>query len=152
MAENEDGQERSEQATPKRQEEARRKGQVPRSRELTTMAMLLMAADRTEGLLKEPKPFVLQQALADFAVNYELNAYCSNEKQAVSLYSELHRNIQDVFNEYGVQIMTPAYEKDTPEPKIVPKDQWYSQPASPPTQNGQASQTNQQQCAGFGNG
>jgi flagellar biosynthetic protein FlhB len=44
MAENEDGQERSEQATPKRLEEARRKGQVPRSRELTTMAMLLMAA------------------------------------------------------------------------------------------------------------
>jgi len=44
MAENEDGQERSEQATPKRQEEARQKGQVPRSREMTTMAMLLMAA------------------------------------------------------------------------------------------------------------
>ena len=44
MAENEDGQEKSEQATPKRQEEARKKGQVPRSREMTTMAMLLMAA------------------------------------------------------------------------------------------------------------
>ena len=44
MAENEDGQERSEQATPKRQEDARKKGQVPRSREMTTMAMLLMAA------------------------------------------------------------------------------------------------------------
>jgi len=44
MAENEDGQERSEEATPKRQQEARKKGQIPRSRELTTMAMLLMAA------------------------------------------------------------------------------------------------------------
>ena len=44
MAENEDGQEKSEQATPKRQEEARKKGQLPRSREMTTMAMLLMAA------------------------------------------------------------------------------------------------------------
>jgi flagellar biosynthetic protein FlhB len=44
MAENEDGQDRSEQATPKRQEEARKKGQIPRSREMTTMAMLLMAA------------------------------------------------------------------------------------------------------------
>jgi len=42
--ENEDGQEKTEQATPKRLEEARKKGQVPRSRELTTMAMLLMAA------------------------------------------------------------------------------------------------------------
>jgi flagellar biosynthetic protein FlhB len=44
MAENQDGQEKTEEATPKRQEEARNKGQVPRSRELTTMAMLLMAA------------------------------------------------------------------------------------------------------------
>ena len=44
MAENQDGQEKTEQATPKRREEARNKGQVPRSRELTTMAMLLMAA------------------------------------------------------------------------------------------------------------
>lgn len=44
MAENQDGQEKTEQATPKRKEEARKKGQVPRSRELTTMAMLLMAA------------------------------------------------------------------------------------------------------------
>jgi flagellar biosynthetic protein FlhB len=42
--ENEDGQEKTEEATPKRLEEAREKGQVPRSRELTTMAMLLMAA------------------------------------------------------------------------------------------------------------
>jgi flagellar biosynthetic protein FlhB len=44
MAENADGQEKTEEATPKRKEEARNKGQVPRSRELTTMAMLLMAA------------------------------------------------------------------------------------------------------------
>lgn len=44
MAENEDGQEKTEDATPKRQEEAREKGQVPRSKELTTMAMLVMAS------------------------------------------------------------------------------------------------------------
>jgi small-conductance mechanosensitive channel len=97
-------------------------------------AMLLMAAGRTKGLMTEPKPFVLQKTLADFAVNYELNVYCNNEKQAVALYSELHRNIQDVFNEYGVQIMTPAYERDTPEPKLVPKDQWYAEPAESPSE------------------
>jgi len=44
MAENSDGQERTEQATPKRQQEARRKGQIPRSRELNTLAMLMAAA------------------------------------------------------------------------------------------------------------
>ncbi len=44
MAENEDGQEKTEEATPKRKEDARTKGQIPRSRELTTMAMLLMGS------------------------------------------------------------------------------------------------------------
>lgn len=93
-------------------------------------AMLLKAAERTEGIAKDPKPFVLQTALADFAVNYELNAYCKDEKRATALYSELHRNIQDIFNEYEVSIMTPAYEADTPEPKVVPKNQWYADPAA----------------------
>ena len=44
----------------------------------------------------------------------------------LKLYTEMHRNIQDVFNENGVQIMTPAYRDDTPEPKIVPKELWYT--------------------------
>ena len=46
-------------------------------------------------------------------------------------YTDLHRNILDVFNEYGVQIMTPAYEGDPAVPKIVPRDQWYMAPAAP---------------------
>ena len=45
------------------------------------------------------------------------------------LYSDLHRNIQDVFNEYGVQIMTPNYVADTPDPKLSPKENWYAPPA-----------------------
>jgi hypothetical protein len=44
-------------------------------------------------------------------------------------YTALRRNILDVFNEYGVQIMTPAYEGDPEKPKVVPKDQWYPAPA-----------------------
>ncbi len=99
-------------------------------------AMLLMAAERTTGISEQPPPFVLQTALRDFAVNYELNAYCGDEKQTTALYSELHRNIQDVFNEYGVQIMTPAYEADTAEPKVVPKAKWYAEPAAPPPSRG----------------
>ena len=66
MAENEDGQERSEQATPKRQEDARKKGQVPRSREMTTMAMLLMAAvclSLMGGQMMERLAVVLQLGL-----------------------------------------------------------------------------------------
>ena len=97
-------------------------------------AMLLIAPKRTSGLYADKKPFVLQRSLGDFAVNYELNVYCDEVNQMMPLYSELHRNIQDVFNEYDVQIMTPAYESDTPEPKIVPKAKWFTAPAQVPSE------------------
>jgi small-conductance mechanosensitive channel len=92
-------------------------------------AMLLMAAGRTPGFLEDPPPFVLQRKLADFAVEYEINVYCRDVQAIFSLYTALHRNILDVFNEYGVQIMTPAYESDPAQPKLVPKEQWYAPPA-----------------------
>lgn len=97
-------------------------------------AMLLEAAGRTPGLLASPAPFVQQKSLGDFAVNYELNAGCQSAGEMMALYSELHRNIQDVFNEYGVQIMTPAYEGDPETPKIVPRSEWFAPPAGPPAQ------------------
>jgi small-conductance mechanosensitive channel len=95
-------------------------------------AMLLMAAGRTEGLLREPPPFVLQKQLGDFCVTYEINAYCNDAQKMFLLYAELHRHILDVFNEFNVQIMTPAYEGDPEQPKVVPKEQWYSAPAAVP--------------------
>jgi small-conductance mechanosensitive channel len=93
-------------------------------------AMLLMAADRCKGVLREPLPFVLQKALGDFAVTYEINVYCDNAQAMARLYHELYRCILDVFNEYGVQIMTPAYEGDPEQPKLVPPEQWFMAPAS----------------------
>jgi small-conductance mechanosensitive channel len=95
-------------------------------------AMLLLAAERTPGLQKDPAPFVLQKEMGDFAVNYEINAFCKDVSRMLAIKSDLHRNIQDVFNEHGVQIMSPAYEGDPATPKIVPPDQWYSAPASKP--------------------
>ncbi len=92
-------------------------------------AMLLLAAKNTEGLLKEPVPFIRHKSLGDYAVNYELNAYCGDASQMVELYTKMHRNIQDVFNENGVQIMSPAYKADPAEAKIVPKERWYMPPA-----------------------
>jgi len=88
-------------------------------------SMLKMAADRTEGLLKEPPPFVLKQTLGDFAVNYEINAFCEDASKMMTYYTSLHENILDVFNENNVQIMTPAYEGDPEIPKVVPRDQWH---------------------------
>ena len=75
---------------------------------------------------------MLQKALGDFAVTYELNAYCDKPRAIGRLYSQLHRNILDVFNEYGVQIMTPSYESDPEQAKVVSRDNWYAAPAGPP--------------------
>jgi small-conductance mechanosensitive channel len=94
-------------------------------------AMLLQSAGSTQGLLKEPAPFVLQKSLGDFCVNYEINVFCNNAQAMNRLYTALHQNILDVFNEYGVQIMTPSYVSDPSEAKVVPRDQWYLAPAKP---------------------
>jgi small-conductance mechanosensitive channel len=95
-------------------------------------SLLLMAAEKTPGLLREPKPFVLQKSLDDFYVSYELNAHTDDPQKMEKTYSELHKNIQDAFNEYGVQIMSPSYRDDPAKPKVVPKEQWYAPPARKP--------------------
>ncbi|MEI6456101.1 MAG: mechanosensitive ion channel domain-containing protein [bacterium] len=87
-------------------------------------AMLKLAAARTVGLKKDPPPFVLQESLGDFAITYQLNVFCDNPSRMKEYYTLLHQNILDVFNENNVQIMTPAYERDPAEPKVVPPDQW----------------------------
>ena len=96
------------------------------------VAMLKMAAERTPGVLKEPAPYVLQKSLGDFTVIYELNAHCEDVAQMNQHYSDLHANIQDVFNEYGVQIMSPNYEDDPEQPKLVKPEDFYTAPAQPP--------------------
>lgn len=96
-------------------------------------AMLLLAAERTKGLRAEPKPFILQKALGDFAITYELNVYCDDPRHMMKLYSDLHRNILDIFNEFDVQIMTPNYIADTQQPKTVPRDRWFESPATKKT-------------------
>jgi small-conductance mechanosensitive channel len=94
-------------------------------------AMLLEAARRTPGLLADPPPFVWQTKLGDFAVTYQLNVSKPDAEGLKAAYSGLHQNILDVFNEHGVQIMTPAYEGDPEAPKVVPKEQWFAAPAKP---------------------
>jgi small-conductance mechanosensitive channel len=95
-------------------------------------AMLLAAAARTNGLGEKPAPFVLMRRLGDFAVVYELNAPCGDIRGILGQLTALHQNVLDVFNEYGVQIMTPAYEGDPPEPKVVARAGWYAAPAVAP--------------------
>jgi Mechanosensitive ion channel, beta-domain/Mechanosensitive ion channel MscS, C-terminal len=94
-------------------------------------AMLLLAAANTAGLLRQPSPFVLQKELGDLAIVYELNAFCAEARAMIQLHPRMHANILDVFNEYGIQIMTPAYEGDPEAPKVVPKELWHVAPAQP---------------------
>jgi len=100
-------------------------------------AMLLAAASRCQLPSGEPpRAFVLVRKLADFAVTYELNLYCTDIKAMLPLYTSMHRHILDVFNEYGVQIMTPAYEGDPEQPKIVAPKDWFTAPAVAPADTG----------------
>ncbi|EKT4454250.1 MULTISPECIES: mechanosensitive ion channel family protein [Pseudomonas] len=96
-------------------------------------AMLLEAARRTEGVLQTPAPQVFQTALSDFYPEYRLVAQAipSEPRPRAQLLSLLHANIQDVFNEYGVQIMSPHYLGDPEQPKWVPKEQWHAVPSKP---------------------
>jgi len=71
--------------------------------------LLVAAAAATADVTKDPKPFVLQTSLDDFYVNYELNAYTDKPNAMARIYSDLHQNIQDRFNEAGVEIMSPHY-------------------------------------------
>lgn len=70
---------------------------------------LIEAAKRTEKILDEPKPFVLQTSLDDFYVAYQINAYTREASRQALVYSDLHRHIQDVFNERGIEILSPHY-------------------------------------------
>jgi small-conductance mechanosensitive channel len=112
-------------------------------------AMLLEAAARTQGLLRDPAPFVLQKSLNSFDVTYEINAYIDSPEVMLARYSALHRNILDVFNEYGVQIMTPAYETDPDQPKLVPRGEWYAAPARRPERESESDAVKPYQKAGI---
>lgn len=94
-------------------------------------ALLLMAASRTPGLRTTPPPVVRQTALQDFSVQYTLLVCLEQPHQRGPVLDALHASIQDAFNEYGVQIMSPNYEADPSAPKVVPKAQWFAAPASP---------------------
>ena len=68
-----------------------------------------VSARQTTGVLPEPKPFVLETELSDYYPCYQINAYIKDADKLGDIYSDLHQNIQDVFNEAGVEIMSPHY-------------------------------------------
>jgi small-conductance mechanosensitive channel len=97
-------------------------------------ALLELAARRTPGILADPAPQVFQTSLSDWYPQYRLvcQAGPSDPRSRAMMLSALHEGIQDVFNEYGVQIMSPQYFEDPKEAKIVPPDKWFTAPAVKP--------------------
>jgi len=71
--------------------------------------LLVDAARETKNILEKPDPFVLQTALDDFYVSYEINAYTKEPKYMAFIYSDLHRNILEKFDAAGIEIMSPHY-------------------------------------------
>ena len=107
-------------------------------------ALLLEACRRTEGIQAEPAPQVLQTALSDFYPEYRLVAHgvASETRNRAMLLSMLHSNIQDVFNEFGVQIMSPHYIADPQDAKLVSRTNWFTPPAKAPETAQQGSDEN----------
>ena len=97
-------------------------------------AMLLQAARKTPGILELPAPQVFQTGLSDFYPAYRLvcQATPGEPRSRADLLSALHANIQDVFNEHGVQIMSPHYFADPAAAKVVAPEKWFTPPATPP--------------------
>lgn len=89
---------------------------------------LIDAALKTEFVIPQPIPFVLQTSLDDFFVSYQINVYTREANKQAAIYSSLHQNIQDVFNERGIEIMSPHYNAvrdgnaNTIPPDYLPKD------------------------------
>jgi small-conductance mechanosensitive channel len=71
--------------------------------------LLIDAARRTPEVLATPAPFVLQSSLNDYHVSYKICAYTGNAPAMVLTYGALHQNIQDCFNEGGIEILSPGY-------------------------------------------
>lgn len=71
--------------------------------------LLVNAARSTKGIMSDPKPFVLETELQDYYPCYQLNAYIKDADKLAQIYSDLHQQIQDTFNEAGVEIMSPHY-------------------------------------------
>jgi small-conductance mechanosensitive channel len=94
--------------------------------------MLITAAERTRGVLKDPAPVVFQPELSDFYAVYQLTVRLEPVADRLGVLTELHQNIQDAFNERGVQIMSPHFEGQPEGRVVVPRAKWNAAPNDAP--------------------
>jgi len=73
----------------------------------------------------------MHSELSDFYVQYHLMAHLQEGENRAEVMSELHAQIQDAFNEFGAQIMSPHFESQPEKKIVVPKTEWHAAPAPP---------------------
>ena len=93
--------------------------------------LLVNAARSTPGVMSPPKPFVLETELQDYYPCYQINAYIKEADQLSQIYSDLHQNIQDVFNEAGIEIMSPHYYAERDGSAVTIPAEYQQKPDSP---------------------
>jgi small-conductance mechanosensitive channel len=94
-------------------------------------ALLELAASRTAGVERTAKPEILQTALSDFYVEYQMRCRIERVEDRLRTLSALHAQIQDAFNEFGVQIMSPHFEAQPAQNVLVPPGKHAPAPALP---------------------
>ncbi|EDC8547431.1 mechanosensitive ion channel family protein [Enterobacter sp. 22452] len=98
-------------------------------------ALLELAARRALGIDQDQPPLVRQLSLMDWYIAYELQVRLIPGQSLAAARNELYSHIQDVFNEFNVQIMSPNFVMQPEGSVTVAKENWYSAPAFPPDGN-----------------
>jgi small-conductance mechanosensitive channel len=75
----------------------------------TVHRLLVGAALHVEGLKHDPEPYVIQKALDDFYVRYEIRAYTDRIRELHLVEGRLNQAIQDEFFREGVEICSPHF-------------------------------------------
>lgn len=95
-------------------------------------ALLELAARRTPGIDQQIAPVVRKLGLLDWYTSYELQVRLLPTTKLPDGRNALHSSIIDVFNEFGVQIMSPNFVIQPKAAVVVPQEAWYAAPAVAP--------------------
>lgn len=95
-------------------------------------ALLELAARRTPGIDQQIAPVVRKLGLLAWYTSYELQVRLLPTTKLPDGRNALHSSIIDVFNEFGVQIMSPNFVMQPKAAVVVPQEAWYAAPAVAP--------------------
>jgi len=69
--------------------------------------LIVEAARKSDYVLNDPAPFVLVKNLGNYACEMELNIYTNEPEKQPSIFSELNKNIRDIFEQNGINMTVP---------------------------------------------